>query len=75
MPRLQLGVTFSDEESDLYEKLRALNDESGIPISSLVKRSLRAVFDEDDEELRKLRAYAGFSEARLPQGRAAKATG
>lgn len=71
----QIGVTFSRDDLDVLEALNEINAKTGVPVSVLIRKSVRAALMEDAEALNSLRAFKGFCRPVHLAGPSEKATG
>lgn len=62
---VQIGVTFGRDDLDLLATLQDVSERSGVPVSHLIRQSVRASLLEDDEALASLEPLRSFSAARL----------
>lgn len=56
------SLTFGEDAQDLWERLNALCDVTGMNRSEAIRRCLRAVLDEDEEQLQQIRRLMEVAE-------------
>ena len=62
----QIGVTFTREDLDVLDALHQVNQKTGIPVSALIRQSVRAALMQDADALQTLTVYHSFSSVTAP---------